>query len=130
MKLRQSTNPQLVRASAAMFQLSLVFLVIGAPALSAETAAHDELQTKPEGAAVAENQQPGSPQSQWHYGAYLDLSYPIDFNFPQNHLWRSKGTTQRVNELTPNMILGYIRKDADGSSRWGMEFAVQGGYDV
>jgi putative OmpL-like beta-barrel porin-2 len=39
-------------------------------------------------------------------------------------------TTQRVNELAPNMIMGYLRKDADELSRWGMEFAVQGGYDV
>ena len=66
----------------------------------------------------------------WHYGAYLDLSYPIDFNFPDNRRWRSKVTTQRVNELTPNMVMGYVRKDADESSRWGMEFGVQGGYDV
>ena len=66
----------------------------------------------------------------WRYGAYLDLSYPIDFNFPDNRRWRSKVTTQRVNELTPNMIMGYIRKNTDESSRWGMEFGVQGGYDV
>jgi hypothetical protein len=64
------------------------------------------------------------------YGAYLDLSYPIDFNFPDNHRWRSKTTTQKVNELTPNMILGYVRKDADESSRWGVEFGVQGGSDT
>lgn len=66
----------------------------------------------------------------WHYGAYLDLSYLLDFNVPENHRWRSKATTQRVNELAPNMIMGYVRKDADELSRWGMEFAVQGGYDV
>ena len=69
-------------------------------------------------------------RTDWRYGLYLDLSYPVDFNFPENHRWRSKVTTQRVNELTPNMALGYVRKDADESSRWGMEFAVQGGYDV
>ena len=72
--------------------------------------------------------EPAKPR--WHYGAYLDLSYPVDFNFPENHRWRSKVTTQRVNELTPNMALGYVRKDVDESSRWGMEFAVQGGYNV
>jgi hypothetical protein len=66
----------------------------------------------------------------WHYGAYLDLSYLIDFNFPENHRWRSKVTTQRVNELTPNMVMGYLRKDVDESSRWGMEFGIQGGNDV
>jgi hypothetical protein len=34
-----------------------------------------------------------------------------------------------VNELTPNLALAYVRKDVNESSRWGMEFAVQGGYD-
>ncbi len=78
-----------------------------------------------------EHQSSSEPaRSLWHYGAYLDLSYPIDFNFPDNRRWRSKVTTQRVNELTPNMVLGYVRKDADELSRWGMEFAVQGGYDI
>lgn len=68
--------------------------------------------------------------SDWHYGAYLDLSYAVDFNFPENHLWRSKATTPRVNELAPNMILGYVRKDVSPESRWGLEFGVQGGYDT
>ncbi|HSA86530.1 MAG TPA: outer membrane beta-barrel protein [Nitrospira sp.] len=69
------------------------------------------------------------PNSLWRYGAYLDLSYAVNFNFPENHRWRSKLTTQRVNELTPNMVLGYVWKDMNESSRWGMELAIQGGYD-
>lgn len=71
-----------------------------------------------------------APTSRWHYGAYLDLSYAVDFNFPQNHLFRNRSTTPRVNELAPNMGLGYVRKDVDEDSRWGMEFGVQGGYDT
>lgn len=67
--------------------------------------------------------------SSWRHGAYLDLSYPVDFNFPENHSWRSKVTTQNMNELTPNMVLGYVRKDVNESSRWGLELAVQGGND-
>lgn len=70
------------------------------------------------------------PRSLWHYGAYLDLSYAIDFNYPENHLWRSKVTTQRVNELALNMALAYIRKEANESSRWGMELGLQTGRDV
>ena len=66
----------------------------------------------------------------WHYGAYLDLTYPIDFNYPDNHIWRSKVTTQKVNELSLNMAMAYVRKDVDTSSRWGMEFALQTGRDV
>ena len=67
--------------------------------------------------------------SLWRYGAYVDLSYALDFNFPQNHLWRSKGTSPRVNELAPNMGLIYIKKKADEGSPWGMDFGLQGGYD-
>ena len=69
-------------------------------------------------------------KSLWHYGAYLDLTYPIDFNFPENHVWRSKVTTQRVNDLNLNMAMAYVRKEAVESSRWGMEFALQTGRDV
>lgn len=65
----------------------------------------------------------------WHYGAYLDLSYVTNFNFPENHLWRSRSTASRHNELAPNMGYVYVRKDADEESRWGMELGVQGGYD-
>ncbi len=65
----------------------------------------------------------------WHYGAYLDLSYIGNFNFPDNHLWRSRTTAFHHNEVSPNMGLGYVRKDAVESSRWGMELGFQGGRD-
>lgn len=68
--------------------------------------------------------------SLWHYGAYMDLSYDVNFNFPSNHLWRSRTTAQHTNELDPNMALAYVRKDATSDSRWGTEFGVQGGYDT
>jgi len=68
--------------------------------------------------------------SDWHYGAFLDLSYTLDFNFPENHLWRNKSTSSRVNELAPNMAMGYVRKDSTAASRWGMELGVQAGYDT
>jgi len=71
-----------------------------------------------------------SPVWDWHYGGFVDLSYALDFNFPENHLWRSKGTTPRVNELATNMVLGYVRKDVTRQSRWGIEFGMQTGYDT
>jgi hypothetical protein len=67
--------------------------------------------------------------SDWHYGGFVDLSYPINFNFPENHRWRSRSTVPRHNELAPNMAVGYVRKDTSAESRWGMELGVQGGYD-
>ena len=66
----------------------------------------------------------------WHYGAYLDASYPLNFNFPENHRWRSKITTPRTNEFAPNMAVGYVRKDVTPESRWGLEVGGQGGYDT
>lgn len=70
-----------------------------------------------------------APSSDWRYGAMVDLSYAVDFNFPENDLWRSKTTTRRVNRIAPNLVLGYVKKQANRDSRWGMEFGVQGGYD-
>src|SRR5512146_79379 len=67
--------------------------------------------------------------SAWHYGAYVDLSYVLNFNFPENHLWRNRSTASRHNELAPNMGLVYVRKDPTNVSRWGMELGLQGGYD-
>ena len=74
-------------------------------------------------------QESKDPWTDWHYGAYLDLAYIVNFNFPENHLWRSRSTANRANELDPNMGLAYVRKDATSESRWGMEFGAQGGYD-
>ena len=74
-------------------------------------------------------QPPAEHATDWRYGAFLDTSYMVDFNFPENHLWRSRSTTRRVNELAVNMVYGYVKKDATEVSRWGMEFAVQDGYD-
>ena len=65
----------------------------------------------------------------WRYGAYLDLSYIVNFNFPDNDLWRNRATSNRHNELAPNMGLAYARKDATTESRWGGEFGFQGGHD-
>ena len=66
----------------------------------------------------------------WQYGGFVDIAYPLNFNFPENHQWRSKETTPRTNEFTPNMGLVYVRKDPAVESRWGVEFALQAGYDT
>lgn len=65
----------------------------------------------------------------WHYGAFLDVSYAVNFNFPENHRFRHRSTTPRQNEFAPDMALAYVRKDASASSPWGLEFGLQGGYD-
>lgn len=80
-------------------------------------------------ASPVQAEEPKAESTDWHYGAYLDLNYTVNFNFPENHRFRSRTTVARHNELAPNMGLGYLRKDATAGSRWGMEFGIQGGYD-
>ena len=73
-----------------------------------------------------------SPPNQglFHYGAYLDLSYPLNFNTSAPHPWRDKLTTNRLNEFSPNLGMVYFRKDLSEASRWGVELAGQAGYDT
>lgn len=66
----------------------------------------------------------------WQYGGFADVGYLYDSNHPDNHLWRSKQTSPRTNELAPNMGLVYLRKDPAEHSRWGIELALQAGYDT
>ncbi|NGZ98821.1 MAG: hypothetical protein CV089_22375 [Nitrospira sp. WS110] len=71
-----------------------------------------------------------SVATDWRYGAYVDVGYLGNFNFPGNHLWRNRATASHHNELSPNMGLAYVRKEASTSSRWGMELGFQGGRDT
>ncbi|MHC9064230.1 outer membrane beta-barrel protein [Nitrospira sp. CMX1] len=75
-------------------------------------------------------EEPSAAQSDWHYGGAIDVGYAVDFNFPENRLWRSKFTTYSVNEPALNMAVGYIRKDVSAQSRWGIEFGLQEGNDI
>ncbi|MBH0190734.1 MAG: outer membrane beta-barrel protein [Nitrospira sp.] len=88
--------------------------------------------TAVQGALQEEDTQPATLADSsrlWHYGAYLDVGYAANFNFPDNDLWRSRTTASRHNQPAPNMVLAYVRKDVSEVSRWGMELGVQGGYD-
>jgi hypothetical protein len=69
-------------------------------------------------------------QDLFHYGAYLDLSYPLNFNTSDKHPWRDKLTTNQLNEFSPNLGMFYFRKDLSDASRWGVELAGQAGYDT
>jgi len=99
------------------------------PAYAVEPQSAGQVSDEPVKPLSAPSGAPETAASDWHYGAYVDLSYIVNFNFPENHLWRSRGTTSRHNELAPNMGYVYVRKDAGEISRWGMEFGLQGGYD-
>lgn len=86
--------------------------------------------TKPDGRTDSSTLPPLLSPQDWHYGAYVDVGYIGNFNFPDNHLWRHRATASHHNELSPNMGLAYVRKDASSLSRWGMELGFQGGRDT
>ncbi len=70
-----------------------------------------------------------APANSWQYGGFVDLGYLHDFNDPANGLFRSRGTTFRLNEANLNMSALYLRKTASESSRWGAELTAQAGSD-
>ena len=54
-------------------------------------------------------------RSTWQYGGFIDAGYLHDFNYPANHLFRSRGTTFHVNEADLNMTALYLKKQASES---------------
>jgi len=62
-------------------------------------------------------------------GAFVDVGYLKDFNSPGNHLFRTRGTTPRVDELDVNMAAAFLKKAPTPASRWGLELTAQGGHD-
>ena len=86
-------------------------------------------------AVVAHSQNPDQTQSQpkdpaWKDGAFIDTGYLLDFNHPANALFRSRGTTYKVDDTIVNMGAAYLRKTSSEDSRWGMELTVQAGQDT
>jgi hypothetical protein len=80
-------------------------------------------------AALPEESGSSAAPSTWQYGGFVDAGYLHDFNYPANHLFRSRGTTFHVNEADLNMTAAYLRKQASESSRWGTEITLQAGKD-
>lgn len=112
--------------------IKLLILAIGTmatPVLAQVVGSTSEEQTNE--SQSPESIDPSKPQPpDWHYGGFIDLGYSLNFNFPENHLFRNRSTTPRVNELDLNMGGIYVRKDATDQSRWGMELLGQGGQDA
>ena len=66
----------------------------------------------------------------WQYGGAIDLGFANAFQTDEKISWRSKATTSRLNEFSPNMGMFYLRKLASEESRWGVEIGAQAGYDT
>lgn len=65
-----------------------------------------------------------------HYGAYVDLSWANDLEGSGRVAWRSKATTQHLNQFDANLGMAYLRKDATAESPFGFELGGQGGNDT
>ena len=70
-----------------------------------------------------------APPSLWQYGGFIDAAYLLDFNHPANDLFRSRGTTYKLDQPLINMTAAYVQKNVSESSRWGMQATVQAGQD-
>lgn len=93
----------------------------------AQTAADETSET-----ALQESSQQASGQATtlaWQYGGFIDVAYLNDFNYPLNHLFRSRGTTFRVDEFDVNMAALYLKRPTSGPSTWGLELTLQAGKD-
>ncbi|MFO1418672.1 MAG: outer membrane beta-barrel protein [Methylotetracoccus sp.] len=66
----------------------------------------------------------------WQQSVYLDLSYPASFKGADPHPWRSKLTTNRLSQFSPNMGMFHVTKEPSAESPWGFAFGGQGGYDT
>jgi len=112
--------------------ITLLILTIGTMATpviaQAVGSMSEEQSNKSQSPESMDHSKPQPPD--WHYGGFIDLGYSLNFNFPENHVFRNRSTTPRVNELDLNMGGIYVRKDATDQSRWGMEFLGQGGQDA
>lgn len=104
--------------------IGLLFSVLATTALADETPASNP------GSETQPAQEVIDKWANWHYGGFIDLGYSLDFNYPANHQFRNRSTTPRVNQLDLNMAGIYVRKEANESSRWGMELMGQGGQDA
>jgi len=79
--------------------------------------------------AQEEHEDEQQPHHEWQYGGFVDLAYPVDFNHPENRLFRSRGTAFHADGVWLNMAGAYVRKKPSQASRWGVELTAQTGKD-
>src|SRR5258708_26291776 len=51
-------------------------------------------------------------ETKWHYGGFIDAAYLLDFNHPENRVFRSRGTTWHTDRPHINDAAFYLRKQA------------------
>jgi len=66
----------------------------------------------------------------WSFRLYFDGGYGASSTEPDNGLWRSKGTTFKLDSPQLNLAMGVARKKPTAQSRWGVSFGLQTGVDT
>ncbi len=115
-----------LRRNTLLVAFLLVVWVVAGNAQRVETS----LPTSGEAAEQEQDDDAQNAPTGWQYGAFLDAAYLWDNNHPANELFRSRGTTYKLDQPIVNMAGAYIRKSASESSRWGLEFIAQAGQDT
>ncbi|MBL9103910.1 MAG: outer membrane beta-barrel protein [Myxococcales bacterium] len=73
---------------------------------------------------------PGGEQvfKPWEVGGFIDINWAWNHNHPDNHVYRGTAVQPRTGEITPNLAVLYVRRDAH-PGRWGptFELALQAG---
>ena len=62
----------------------------------------------------------------WAVGGFVDTQYIVNSNSPDNHIFRGTPVSARTGEFSPNLIVGYVRRDPI-KSPWMFELALQPG---
>ena len=71
-----------------------------------------------------------APPPDWKVGAFVDLSYAVNSNFPENHVWRGQARNARSNELALNLVAAYLMHEPRRAAPFRLEIALQAGSDV
>jgi hypothetical protein len=128
-------SPWLGMSIAIVVMLVLLVLLFGVRPAHAQTTAE-----KPAAAGVAAAGTPSSqapapapdtaPAPAWHFGGTVDVSFLNSNNDPENHLFRTRGTTPKVDEWGIDMAMITLKKAAAAGARWGVELTAQTGHDT
>lgn len=105
-------------------------IVAGFVMLSTNARAQSPVTTTHQPPAGSSGPPSTAPAVEWQAGGFVDVGYLNSFNSPSNHLFRSRGTTPRVDEFRVNIAGLYARKKSTESSRWGAELTAHGGEDA
>jgi len=73
---------------------------------------------------------PPDTSGPWSFRLYFDGGYGASSTEPANGLWRSKGTTFKLDSAQVNLAMGVVGKEPTAQSRWGMKFGLQTGVDT